>query len=156
MYWLLVTAVLIMPSQMTSTFVTQRCGSESSILGTMLRGHTFQKMNTKNSLECVQACDADVRCQSFNYVISEDVCELNNRTKEARAEDFVSDTARFYLKRFAKRGNEIVPVGHDRIALLCDLRDFYRRRNEENTKEKRRRDNFLGMKGNDHLNRKRT
>ena len=28
-------------------------------------------------------------CQSVNYIINEDVCELDNRTKEARPDDLV-------------------------------------------------------------------
>ena len=97
-----VAAVVMVSSQMISADF-QRCGPESSLYGAMLRGHTFQKMKTKDSLECLQACNADVRCQSLNYVISTDVCELNNRTKEERPKDFVSDEERFYLRRFEKR-----------------------------------------------------
>ena len=33
-----------------------------------------------------------------------DVCELNNRTKEARPGDFVPDSKRYYFKRTAKSG----------------------------------------------------
>ena len=55
-------------------------------------------------LSCLDKCDDHVRCQSFNYVISQGICELNNRTKEARPEDFVPDSDRFYIKRFRERG----------------------------------------------------
>ena len=33
------------------------------------------------------------------------MCEMNNRTKEAKPEQFVSDPDRFYMKRGAHRGN---------------------------------------------------
>jgi len=33
------------------------------------------------------------------------MCELNDRTKEARPGDFVADSERVYLKRLSKRGN---------------------------------------------------
>ena len=32
------------------------------------------------------------------------MCELNNRTKEARPEDFVANSERFYIKRLDGRG----------------------------------------------------
>ena len=54
--------------------------------------------------ECVIACRRDQRCQSFNFVISVGMCEFNNRTKEARPEDFVPDQDRFYYRRAIKRG----------------------------------------------------
>ena len=41
---------------------------------------------------------------SFNYVISEELCELNNRTKEARPENFVPNSERFYVRSNKKRG----------------------------------------------------
>jgi len=59
---------------------------------------------TANWLKCVHKCNHDIRCQSFNYVVSQGICELNNRTKEARPEDFVQDNDRFYIKRLDGRG----------------------------------------------------
>ncbi|XP_078382673.1 uncharacterized protein LOC144665316 [Oculina patagonica] len=93
--------------QMFCEMASQQCEGEDSIYGMMLRGHTFKRMKTSISLECLQACYDDVRCQSFNYVISQDLCELNDRTKEARPEDFVPDSDRYYYRKFKKR----VPLG---------------------------------------------
>lgn len=76
--------------------------SEYSIFGMMLRGHTIKKLNTSMALECFHACNDD-RCQSFNYVFSQGMCELNNRTKEARPESFVPDSERYYFRRDKKR-----------------------------------------------------
>ena len=74
--------------------VTQKCPasarSESSIFGWM---HT-----------CVFKCREDNRCQSFNWVISLLTCEFNNRTKEARPEDFIPNPERSYYPRDLKRG----------------------------------------------------
>ena len=53
---------------------------------------------------CLLECYRDVRCQSFNFLISRATCELNNRTKEARPEDFVPDYGRYYFTRDMKRG----------------------------------------------------
>ena len=72
--------------------------------GMMLKGHTFMANKTANWLKCVDKCNHYIRCQSFNYVISQGICELNNRTKEARPEDFAPNSDRFYIKRLDGRG----------------------------------------------------
>lgn len=86
----------------------QQCASETSIYGMMLKQHVFKKTMTTNlaapAFDCVKACNNDIRCQSFNFVISQEMCELNNRTKEARPEDFVGDSERFYYRRHKNRG----------------------------------------------------
>ena len=84
---------------------TQECKKdEHAILGMMLRRHTFKTMKSSIAAECNQACNDDFRCHSFNYVISEELCELNNRTKEARPENFVPNSARYYVKSNKERG----------------------------------------------------
>ena len=97
---------LLVVSQMFYEPDAQQCiiRGEDTIRGMMLKGHTFIEEKTGFWLNCLDKCDDDVRCQSFNYVISQDICELNNRTKEARPEDFVPDSDRFYIKRFRERG----------------------------------------------------
>ena len=97
--------VLLM-SQIFYKLDAQQCitRGEYSFRGMMLKGHTFIEEQTGLWLNCLDWCDDDVRCQSFNYVISQGRCELNNRTKEARPEDFVPDSDRFYIKRFRERG----------------------------------------------------
>ena len=82
----------------------QLCQDEYSIFGMMLKEHVFKTIKTSFSPECIQACSNDVRCQSFNFVISQYMCELNNRTKEARPEDYVPDPDRFYYGRVRERG----------------------------------------------------
>ena len=85
--------------------IPQHCDKgEYSIFGKMLRGHIFKTIKVSTPHECLQACNNDIRCRSFNYVIMRDVCELNNRTKEARPENFVPDSKRYYFKRTAKSG----------------------------------------------------
>ena len=75
-----------------------------AILGMMLRRHTFKTIKSSIAAECNQACNDDFRCHSFNYVISEELCELNNRTKEARPENFVPNSERYYVRSNKKRG----------------------------------------------------
>ena len=85
------------------------CKSETSIGGRMLKGFTFNKMKVSSPSECHQACTKTVRCRSFNYVILKDICELNNRSKEATTEELDADTERYYfqVKREKKPGKSI-------------------------------------------------
>ena len=101
-----VAITLLVISQLFYKLDAQQCiiRNEYSIRGMMLKGHTFIEDKTGVWLNCLDKCDDDVRCQSFNYVTSQGICELNNRTKEARPEDFVPDSDRFYIKRFRERG----------------------------------------------------
>ena len=88
--------------------LTQKCPasgrSESSIFGWMLRGHVYGTLLAELPFTCVFKCREDNRCQSFNWVISLLTCEFNNRTKEARPEDFIPNPERFYYPRDLKRG----------------------------------------------------
>ncbi|XP_068684934.1 uncharacterized protein [Montipora foliosa] len=85
----------------------QDCHSEYSVFGMFLKGHTFKTVRDQFPGECYLICDQDVRCQSYNVIIGRRICELNNRTKEARPEDFLPDSKRFYMKRAFNR----VPLG---------------------------------------------
>ncbi|XP_022803804.1 adhesion G protein-coupled receptor E1-like [Stylophora pistillata] len=87
--------------------VTQQCENDFSSLSMMIQRHTYKTFKTSNALECDQACNDHFRCQSFNYVFLEDICELNDRTKEARPEDFISDPYRYYTRGKKK----LVPLG---------------------------------------------
>jgi len=81
--------------------------AEYSIGGMFLRGHTFKASTVGCPAGCYSMCEEETTCQSYNFVISHKVCELNNRTKEARPEDFMPDPTRFYMKRSKNR----VPLG---------------------------------------------
>ena len=88
--------------------LTQKCPasgrSESSIIGWMLRGHVYDTLLAELPFTCVFKCREDNRCQSFNWVISLLTCEFNNRTKEARPDDFIPNPERSYYPRDLKRG----------------------------------------------------
>ena len=72
----------------------------------VLKGHTYKTFKTApGTPECREACLADVRCQSYNVVMFIAICELNNRTKEARPEDFVKNKDRYYMAKGPKRGD---------------------------------------------------
>ena len=83
--------------------------TESSIGGMYLKGHVFKMYRDQLPEECYFRCEEEVTCQSYNVVIGQNICELNNRTKEARPEDFMPDQMRFYMKRFGNRGTLYVP-----------------------------------------------
>ena len=93
-----------------------QCKGVQSVYGTMLKGHVFQESNAANILTCGQLCNSNIRCQSINYVISRNLCELNSRTKEARPEDYVQDADRVYLTRPSERGIE------SNIGFISELR----------------------------------
>ncbi|KAL9963762.1 hypothetical protein ACROYT_G027300 [Oculina patagonica] len=81
----------------------------------MLRGHTFQTFNAQPlSTDCREACNSDVRCQSYNYVFFKDICELNNRTKEARPEDFVKDNDIYYMTKAPNRVAYYAPFSDEK------------------------------------------
>ena len=77
-----------------------QCRSEySSTFQRMLIGHTFRKLKTISPIECWQACKLDSHCESVNYVFFQNICELNNGTRENSPTNFISDTQRYYLGR---------------------------------------------------------
>ncbi|CAH3176031.1 unnamed protein product [Porites lobata] len=71
-----------------------------------LKGHVFQTLKVPSSLYCLEACTHEPRCQSFDHVMGKDISELNNRTKEARPEDFISDVTKLYFKKPKNRKPE--------------------------------------------------
>ena len=108
----LVFTLLLMVPVLFMNICSQQCGIDTySVHQMMLRGHTFKTLKARPlSLDCREACLADVRCQSYNYVMFKDICELNNRTQEARPEDFVKNSDRYYITRAPKRGKNTVKI----------------------------------------------
>lgn len=103
--------IVVSPTFLDATSQHSNANGEVSILGMMLQQHIFKKI-TKAAFGdvCLRECYHDIRCQSFNYVFTEDICELSNRTKEARPEDFVSNSERYYFKKDMKRGEIFIQV----------------------------------------------
>ena len=83
---------------------TDACEGFKPIYGGALLHHVYQTLKLPGSIYCLRACDDDIRCQSINHVVHGEICELNNRTKEARPEDFTTDVTKVYMKKFRKRG----------------------------------------------------
>ena len=101
--------VLFFISQLSRDDASQQCGAGGELYSfyqMMLKGHTYKSFKTATGTpECREACLADVRCQSYNVVMFIAICELNNRTKEARPEDFVTNKDRYYMVKGPKRGD---------------------------------------------------
>ncbi|XP_027038512.1 scavenger receptor cysteine-rich type 1 protein M130-like isoform X2 [Pocillopora damicornis] len=104
----LLVLIVVSPIFLDASSQHSSAKGEVSILGMMLQGHIFKNI-TKAAFGdvCLRECYQDIRCQSFNYVFTEDICELSNRTKEARPEDFVPNFERYYFRKDMKR----VPLG---------------------------------------------
>ena len=97
-------AALLM-SRISVFQATVQCPTAGNSIGGMfLRGHTFKSTKVGWSGGCYLKCEEEVKCQSYNFVIGDKVCELNNRTKEARPEDFKPDQTKLYMKRRRNRG----------------------------------------------------
>ena len=72
--------------------------------GMALQGFVFKKFSVRALDECDISCERELACKSYNFVVGENSCELNNSTKEARPEHFRSDPARFYKRRLSNQG----------------------------------------------------
>ena len=122
---LYVVRLLIMSLLLCFTATQQREATgqlEVSKFGMMLQRHIFKRITGAGLSDvCLRGCYTDVRCQSFNYVFTQDICELSNRTKEARPEDYVPNPERFYFKRDYKRGLYIF--------CLLPFKDIFRAKN---------------------------
>ena len=80
------------------------CESFQPIYGGALLHHVYQTLKVPGSIYCLRACDDDIRCQSINHVVHGEICELNNRTKEAKPQDFTEDHTKVYMNKFRKTG----------------------------------------------------
>ena len=103
MQWI-IPSFFIFGSFMDFVTADDRCRTEVNIPGMALKGFVFKTMSVAAPHKCDVRCEKEITCQSYNYVIAEKLCELNNRTKEARPENFRSDPARFYIRRLNGRG----------------------------------------------------
>ncbi|XP_078364720.1 uncharacterized protein LOC144649139 [Oculina patagonica] len=98
-----VPCLLMFGSIMNFVTADDRCRTEVNIPGMALKGFVFKKMTVTAPHKCDVRCEGEITCQSYNYDREENLCELNNRTKEARPENFRSDPARFYIRRLNGR-----------------------------------------------------
>ena len=100
----LVASCLISRMDLRVTANQQCKPSEASVNGKALKGHTFKTSAIQSLFECQVLCDNELKCQSYNYFILNKICELNDRTKEARPYSFVPDENSVYMKSWPNRG----------------------------------------------------
>ena len=74
--------------------------AEQSEDGKALKGHISKSKRVQDPYECLMFCYSELTSQSYNYVKTGKLCELNNRIKEARPEDLFRDETRFYVRRW--------------------------------------------------------
>ena len=89
-------------------FVTanDQCRTEVNIQGMALKRSVFKRWSVAAPHLCDVKCGKEITCQSYNYNRKYQICELNNRTKEARPENFLSAPAWFYIRRLNGRGKK--------------------------------------------------
>ncbi|XP_067031596.1 uncharacterized skeletal organic matrix protein 5-like isoform X2 [Acropora muricata] len=83
-----------------------------------LKNHHFRSVPVGGPLDCHLLCKKDPKCQSYNFVVFGNICELNNSTKEASPRDLVRDDARFYMGMKHAEGQ--------RPQTFASCRDIYR------------------------------
>ena len=89
-----------------------------------LKGHTYKTKRVQDLYECLVFCNNEVACQSYIYVITGKICELNDRTKKEKPDDFVQDETRFYVRKWKIRGNHLLvlePVHLTRLKRYCSV-----------------------------------
>lgn len=95
--FLSVASFLQLVSWIPHSDATGQCMSQVSIFTKALKGHTIDKFHVIRPDVCIKRCQIEPRCQSINYVMEENICELNNRSKKVRPEDYVTDERRIYM-----------------------------------------------------------
>ena len=98
--------VVLVGHEVLNNGVAQQCIVRSSIFGWMLQRHVYRTVMAKRPHLCLYACREDNRCQSFNFVLSLRICELNNRTNLARPQDFIPNPDRLHFTRGTSRGKQ--------------------------------------------------
>ena len=83
-----------------------QCKTEVNIQGMALKRFVFKRWSVAAPHLCDVKCGQEITCQSYNYNKKYQICELNNRTKEARPENFLSARTWFYIRRLNGRGKK--------------------------------------------------
>ena len=105
---LTVAVCLCLISRMPYVKAAGQCKSQSSNYSKALKRHTFDKFIVNSLDVCIKSCQNEPRCQSINYARKENICELNDRSKETRPEDYVTDPGRIYMTVSLNKGTYIL------------------------------------------------
>ena len=77
---------------------------EVPIRGKALRGHTYKTAKAGDLSRCYVRCERDLACKSCNFKHTEEICEMNNETKDTKPNDFISCDKSYYIKRIVRGG----------------------------------------------------
>ena len=97
---------LLFASVMEFVTADDQCRTDIYIEGKALRCSVFKRWSVATPHLCDVKCGQEITCQSYNYNRKYQICELNNRTKEARPDNFLSAPAWFYIRRLNGRGKK--------------------------------------------------
>ena len=67
--------------------------------GKALCGHTYRTAKAGELFRCYVRCERDPSCKSCNFKHKQEICEMNNETKETKPDDFITDEQSYYIKR---------------------------------------------------------
>ena len=111
MYWIFrQVRFLLYVSAIKSITANEQCRTEVNIQGMALKRSVFKRLSMAAPHLCDVKCGREIAYQSYNYSRKYQICELNNRTKEARPENFPSAPGWFYIRRLNGRGNLCVSL----------------------------------------------
>ena len=93
-------------SAIQSVTANEQCRTEVNTQGMALKRSVFKRWSVAAPHLCDVKCGQEITCQSYNYNRKYQICELNNRTKEARPDNFLSAPGWFYIRRLNGRGKK--------------------------------------------------
>ena len=102
--YLTIFSIFFIPRLFMMAF-SKRCEVKLLKPGRALKNHILKTVAVRTPLDCHFLCQNNMKCKSYNFMITGDICELNNSTKEARPHDFLPDDARFYMGIRPNTGN---------------------------------------------------
>lgn len=79
----------------SSGLLSERC--VTSVQGISLSNQNYKSVLVKDMFVCYFMCKEDPVCQSINFYIDRNICELNNRTRSVRLSKTESDSNSLYL-----------------------------------------------------------
>lgn len=77
---------------------SKQCEVKLTKSGRALKNHILKTVAVRTPLDCHFLCQNNMKCKSYNFMITGDICELNNSTKEARPHYFLPDDTRLYMR----------------------------------------------------------
>ena len=103
MYWIFrQVTFLLYVSAIKSNTANEQSRTEVNIQGMALKRSVFKRW----SMAAPHLCEIAYQSYMYNYNRKYQICELNNRTKEARPENFLSAPGWFYIRRLNSRGKK--------------------------------------------------